>query len=100
MLKDLNKDQQSLARLMSDISEKSFYAGWMMGLEFDLWRIVHGSDRQYGHYFVSQTEIDELKNLSRRCGCWIRFDDEMEETAIDLESWSKLIQQSEGTVNR
>jgi hypothetical protein len=33
-----------LVRLMSDLSEEHYCAGWMGGLEFSLWRIVEGGE--------------------------------------------------------
>jgi hypothetical protein len=90
MLKDLNKDQLLLEELMSQISEEGFYAGWMAGLEFDLWRIINGDDKRYGHHVLTQEEIDRLWSLARKCGCWIVFDDEKEETAIDLDIWEEM----------
>ncbi|OQP65875.1 hypothetical protein A3860_14875 [Niastella vici] len=75
---------------MSQLSEKGFCAGWMNGLEFDLWRILNGSNRKYGHHAITQEELDQLQFLSDKCGCWIVFDDVNEETAIDLETWKKM----------
>ena len=42
MLQDLNNDQLLLAELMSRISEAGYSAGWMIGLEFDLWETMNG----------------------------------------------------------
>jgi hypothetical protein len=90
MLKDLNNDQLLLEELMSQISEVGFAARWMKGLEFDLWGILNGENRKYGVHTITQDELDQLRSLSNKCGCWIVFDDEKEETAVDLEIWKKL----------
>lgn len=90
MLYDLNQDQQQLAEFMSDISEKGFCAGWMWHLEYDLWRIINGGHNRYGHYYLSQEEIDQLWAMANKCGCWIVFDDDTEETAIEIETWKKM----------
>lgn len=90
MLKDLNQDQLALAELMSNISEASYSAGWMEGLEVELWDILTGKKKEYGRYLVPQQEIDQLLFLANKCGCWIIFDDVNEETAIELEMWKKM----------
>ena len=90
MLKDLDSDQLLLEELMSNISEEDFSAGWMTNLEFDLWGILNGDNRKYGHHLITQSEIDQLKSLSKKCGCWIVFDEEKEETAVELEAWKKM----------
>ncbi len=91
MLKDLSNDQLLLAELMSQISEAGYSAGWMDGLEFDLWEILNGHKRKYGGYSVSQDELNQLQSLSNKCDCWIVFDDEKEETAVELETWKKMV---------
>lgn len=91
MLQDLNNDQLLLAELMSRISEAGYSAGWMNGLEFDLWEILNGHKRKYGAYKVSQDDLEQLEYLSYKCNCWIVFDGENDETAVDLESWKKMV---------
>jgi hypothetical protein len=76
--------------MLKDLNEEGFSAGWMTNLEFDLWRIINGGDRRYGWHFLTQEEIDQLWFLARKCGCWIVFDDETEETAIDLNIWETM----------
>jgi hypothetical protein len=96
MLDDLNQDQLKLAGLMSKISEDAFSAGWIEGLEYRLWEISNGGKNSYGGYIVPQEELQQLKFLSDKCGCWIFFDDENEETAIDLESWKNKYNEKMG----
>ena len=90
MLKDLNDKELELAEYMSSISEQGYSAAWMKDLEFDLWKIVKGSDRHYGRYELSESDIDQLKMLSEKCGSWIVFDDFKEETAIKMADWTKI----------
>lgn len=91
MLHDLNEDQRALAELMSQISEKGFSAGWMNRVEFDLWNIVTGGSPQYGRHIVTESELHQLRSLAGKCGCWIVFDDEKEETAVDLKTWKQMV---------
>jgi hypothetical protein len=90
MLKDLNEDQLELAELMSRISEAGYSAGWMMGLEYELWQILNDGKGSFGRHHVTQGELQQLQSLSEKCGCWIVFDDVTEETAVDLEKWKKM----------
>src|SRR3569833_2600437 len=90
MLKDLNRDQLQLAELMSHISEEAYSAGWMDGLEYELWEILTGKNSRYGRYLLTPEELDQLQYLINKCKCWIVFDDENDETAVDLETWKKM----------
>ncbi|GGH80764.1 hypothetical protein HNQ91_005380 [Filimonas zeae] len=90
MLNDLTGDQLLLADYMSYISEEGYTAGWMESLEFSLWKILIEGGKQYGRHIVTEQDIEQLRYLSEKCGCWIAFDDIQEETAIDLESWKKI----------
>lgn len=90
MLKDLNGDQLALAELMSQISEAGFSAAWMDGLEFDLWAILNDGNKKYGRHTITQEEVHQLQFLSDKCGCWIIFGEENEETAVELEIWKKM----------
>ncbi len=84
----MNKTQTRLLTIMSDISERCYYAGWMQYLEYHLWyAVVHGPI-PYGHDHITQEDIDLLKELSDSCQSWIVFEEE--EKAIDLDQWNDL----------
>ena len=68
MLKNLNDYELKLAELMNRISEEGCAAGWMKNLEFALWGAIHGGKKEYGRYVITQTDIEELKSLSQKCG--------------------------------
>jgi len=89
MLADLQEDQWLLAYVMSTISERCYYAGWQQGLEYVLYQALRTGPRRYGHSEISDDDITALTLLSARCGCWVYMDDETEETAISLASWTK-----------
>ena len=90
MRRDLNEDQLKLADLMSNISEDGYSAGWMEDLEFNLWDALNGGEKKYGRHIITSSQLEELKFLSQMCGCWIIFNGEQEETAIDIEEWRKI----------
>jgi hypothetical protein len=61
----------------------------MQGLEFALWQVIKGGERNYGRHLITQSEIEELKLLSEKCGCWIIFDDTHEETPMEIKEWER-----------
>lgn len=89
MLHDLTAKQRSLAALMSDLSGRCYSARWLQNLEFILWDVIKNGQRNFGHGVINQTDIDNLIELSKQCGCWIYFDDEKEETSIGLNDWKQ-----------
>ena len=84
-----NAVAEELAVLMSDISESAFFAGWMSGLEFELWKAVVDGPRRYGQMFIDQALVDRLKALSDQCGGWIAWDGECE-SFVALNDWSEI----------
>lgn len=79
---------------MTELSERAYSAGWMQGLEYALWQAVTSGPRTYGRSFIGEVEIERLKELSRRCGGWIYFDDQTEETWIAEKDWEKMFESS------
>lgn len=89
MIKDLTSQQLLLEECMSDISERCHSAGWMQDLEYVLWDAILNGPRKYGHHVITQTDIEKLKELSKDANAWIIYDEEEEETAIDLLEWKQ-----------
>lgn len=87
MIKELTEDEQQLANLMSEISERCYAAGWMSGLEFVLWDALTTGPRSYGHDKITTEQIEHLRKLSNRTGTWIVYDDNKEEIAVPLQEW-------------
>ncbi|MDQ3011357.1 MAG: hypothetical protein M3X11_11715 [Acidobacteriota bacterium] len=58
--------RKRLLSLMREISQEYFCAGWMIGLEYELWRAVlrypQPSEALLG--FIEQEEVAELKDLA------------------------------------
>lgn len=89
MIDDLTLKQQKLAKIMGDISEECYSAGWYRGLECVQWHAVINGERKFGQGIVTQKEIIKLKLASEVCNAWIYFDEQFKETAIDLDVWKK-----------
>ena len=85
---DLNTTQSRLMTVMSDISERCYYAGWMQHLEYHLWYAVLNGPIRYGQDNITQSDIDILKDLATSCQSWIVFEEH--EIAIGLDQWKKL----------
>lgn len=67
----ITEKHKELARLMSDISEDCWFAGWMGGLEFSLWQIMQNpDDRMHGMALASIEDIERLRALSDEIGAW------------------------------
>jgi hypothetical protein len=82
---------EALLKLMADISEEHYAAGWMQGLEDCLWWIAHGGDPRYGTHDVASERIVALRELSERAGGWWFWDStgERDETFIGLDAWTR-----------
>jgi hypothetical protein len=90
MFAHLSSDQQALATAMSDISEASYSAGWMLGLEFALWHLLVSGKKKHGRYVLSDDARRTLSSLSSKCGGWIVFDLKDGEIFISLEDWQRI----------
>ena len=87
MINDLAAPQRELDALMSCMSEQAWSAGWMDGLEYDLWKAVKSPPCKVGRLQLTSTRCDRLMQLSDQCGGWIAFDDEREEIFVPLAQW-------------
>lgn len=57
-----------LLGLMTGISEESWCAGWMSGLEFSLWNVEAGT--HYGQEIITERQATLLRLLSEECDGW------------------------------
>ncbi|MBI5071035.1 MAG: hypothetical protein HZB56_22690 [Deltaproteobacteria bacterium] len=89
MLQQLNPDARTLADFMSELSEEAYSAGWMDGLEFDLWKALIGGPRTYGRLEITDEQLARLSELSEAAKGWIVFDDVEEETLVPLDEWKQ-----------
>jgi len=74
---------------MSELSEQAYCAGWMGGLEFDLWNALVGGPREYGRVRITDEQVERLRRLSEAARGWIVFDDVDEETLVPLDEWKR-----------
>ena len=74
----MNATAATLASYMSELSEQAYCAGWMLDLEFDLWRAVTEGPFRYGRLELTTEHVERLRSLSQACGGWIMFGDDQE----------------------
>lgn len=77
-----------LRELMRRISEEHSCAGWWIGLEEILWRLVEGGAAKGVFGGVTNDEIEELRRLNRKSGGWWRWTDESGEVFVTTEEWA------------
>jgi len=90
MIEELTDSQKALAKYMSELSEEAYFAGWMEGLEYALWKAVVENPFEYGFFQLTEQHIAELTRLSNACGGWIVFDDDSAETFVPIAKWRKI----------
>lgn len=93
--------QQQLCDLMSDTSERAYFAGWMEGTEFRLWQfVVDPADEADWGLAILEPELREsLKELSHEAGGWIIFSDDdatprdqMGNSFVPMEDWLDMVE--------
>ena len=66
---------------MSEISESTWFAGWLINLEFILWDAIHGGPRDE----LAEEDLRELEELSALVGGWHDYD-----RFIPLDEWLSI----------
>lgn len=89
LAKALDRDAAiRLVDLMREVSDDYYCAGWINGLESELWRMVNGGDRQYGAGEVSLETVNELLRLSEKAGGWWAWQDGIGELFVTAADWN------------
>lgn len=84
--------RKRLLSLMREISEDHFCAGWMGGLEYDLWQAVlqYPQPYEFGFGPIEEENVAELKDLAEELQEWAFWDDGTGEKLIPLEEWKQI----------
>ncbi len=83
-----------LARLMSDLSEDYWCAGWLVGCEYALWADLTGHPVA-GHepWGISQSEREELQVLHGLARGWIVWsEEERGEVYLSTAEWQEHLE--------
>lgn len=71
----LNASKDQLRQLMSEISEDHYCAGWLSGLEQDLWAraFLGDADKLFGLKVVEALQLEKLRVLAHATDSWWVF---------------------------
>jgi hypothetical protein len=82
--------RETLLRMMEDISEDCWCAGWLQDLEYTLWRAVITGNLDFG-WGMQERELTRLKHLHEMAGgWWIWADEEKGRRFVSTEEWLKI----------
>jgi hypothetical protein len=87
-----------LLNLMNDISEDHYAAGWMVGLEYNLWSLAfENPEGNLGFSELSLRNRGRLIELTHRCqGWWIWSDDHGGRKFLSYNDWLSMYQRWTG----
>jgi len=94
VIEQLEGTVYELAEFMSELSEQAYSATWMDGLEYALWYALENGPMEYGRLSIRDDNLAKLKVLSDAVGGWVYFDDEIEETFVEIGAWIEKYQQN------
>jgi hypothetical protein len=81
-----------LVQTMRMLSEEHFMAGWLDGLEFDLWAMVQGGSRSTVLEDVSVQDVNRLRVLAAEAGGWWRYEHLEGELFVTTEEWLPMVE--------
>jgi hypothetical protein len=85
---------KELAEEISRISEDTYCAGWLSGIEFMLWDVVKlcdvVKDSRLESLYVSQDSVRKLRELNQKSGGWWYWD--KFRVFVTNEEWSKILE--------
>lgn len=82
-----------IGQLISELSEEIYAAGWLGGIEEELWRLSDTTSLTLPNR-MDREEINELRRLADKLGYWATWDDNYQPDnikPIKLKDWGKLI---------
>lgn len=83
--------RDALLRLMCDLSEDCWCAGWLHGLEFTLWKAVTTGKTNFG-FGIKESDLIRLKHLHQIAGgWWIWEEGEEGNRFVTTERWLAII---------
>jgi hypothetical protein len=83
----LTDEQKELADLMSEHSQAAYRAGWMLGIERELWEAMHAPGFGGVPLNLTAADVQRLTALSACCGGWIVNDGVSPMRFVPLAEW-------------
>lgn len=85
-----------LLGLIKGISEDCWCAGWMSGIEYDLWGAAAG--KPYGQGIITERQATLLRLLSEECDGWWCWQDDGPKF-IRRDEWKKQVERVRNSSN-
>jgi hypothetical protein len=83
--------REALLRMMSDLSEDCWCAGWMTDLEFTLWTAVETGNKDFG-FGMRECDLSRLKHLHEMAGGWWVWEKgEADNRFVTTEEWLTIL---------
>ena len=84
--------KETLLRMMRDISEDCWCAGWLTDLEFTLWNAVTTGKMGSGWGVVEERDLLRMKYLHELTGgWWIWASGEQRERFVTTDEWLRIV---------
>jgi len=83
--------REALLRMMSDLSEDCWCAGWLHDLEFTLWTATMTGNKNWG-FGMRECDLLRLKHLHEMAGGWWIWDkNEPNNRFVTTEEWLAIL---------
>jgi len=90
--------KETLLRMMRDISEDCWCAGWLTDLEFTLWNAVTTGKMESGWGIVEERDLLRMKHLHELSGgWWIWATGEDRERFVTTQDWLRILSEHAAT---
>ena len=83
----LTPQQHALYEAISDISEDRWCAGWLIGIEYQLWAELQGDSQQHGIDELDQAQFEKVRALADQVGGWIIWADDQTHPDLPTVEW-------------
>jgi len=89
-MNEFTEDQQALYDLMSDLSEEYYFAGWILGCEYWLWKELSSNERNM--YSITVEQKQALALAVDKAGGWIIWDDDANDPEfLTIDDWKNKV---------
>jgi hypothetical protein len=90
--------REALLRMMSDLSEDCWCAGWLQNLEFTLWEAMNSGNKELGWGGVAERDFARMKHLHEMAGgWWVWAEGENRQRFVTTEEWLTIIDKKNET---
>lgn len=90
--------ERVLARLMSDLNEDAYAAGWLGGCEYDIWRRIVRGPEKWGQLSPEELapRLEEIRVVATTAHRWIVWSDKTQrpEAVRLVEDWFPMFDAS------